>query len=104
MGRVQKLYAKYGASFIVAYIAIFVLSMLGFIIAIQTGFQVEGATEGVGLFAAAWLGTKLLQPLRIGFSVALAPLVAKLIGKKIEEQLPDEPPDDEGLARVDDNP
>ena len=74
---IQPLLAEYGAVAVVIYFAIFFAVLFGFWAAIRLGWSPRGAAGGVGAFTAAYLATKLTQPLRIGATVVLTPLVAK---------------------------
>lgn len=78
-GRIQALVAEYGSVALVTYLVIFAAVLVGFTAAIGAGFEVEGAAAGTGTLAAAWLATKLTQPLRIAGTVVLTPVVAGLV-------------------------
>lgn len=78
-GRIQALIGEFGAIALVTYLAIFAAVLAGFAIAIATGFEVDDVAEGTGTLAAAWLATKLTQPLRIGATVVLTPLIAGVV-------------------------
>lgn len=60
------------------YFIIFGLTLAGFAIAIAAGVEVDTAGESGGLLFAAWVATKLTQPLRIGATLVLTPLVYKV--------------------------
>jgi hypothetical protein len=71
--------AEYGAVAFVVYIVIFTLCFAAFMVAIEFfGWRPPGAGGGVGVFVAAYIATKLVQPLRIGATLALTPIVAKV--------------------------
>jgi hypothetical protein len=74
--RLKALLAEYGRIAIYTYFAIFLLVFAGFAIAIAAGVPVESAAGKAGVFGAAYLATKLTQPLRILGTLALTPLVA----------------------------
>ena len=78
----QKLMAEYGRIALVIYLAVFVATMAGFSVAIMKGFKVDGASSTAGTFGAAWLATKLTQPIRIGVTLALTPLVGSFIKRR----------------------
>ncbi len=92
--RWKKLLAEYGMLALYLYFAIFAVVLVGFAVAIQLGVKVESTAGKAGLWGAAWLATKVTQPLRILATLALTPLVAQLfkIGKKKvpAQQLPDQ--------------
>ena len=74
---VQNLLAEYGSVAVVVYFAIFFAVLFGFWAAIRFGWRTEGAAASVGTLTAAYIATKLTQPLRIAATLALTPLVAK---------------------------
>jgi hypothetical protein len=76
--RLSALVDKYGPLALVIYFVLFGLVFGGFIIAIKAGVHVHGAASGAGLVGAAYVATKLTQPLRIFVTLALVPLVARL--------------------------
>lgn len=77
MERLKALLAEYGRTAIVVYLVLFVVVLAGFMVAIgAAGYAPEGAASGAGLIGAAWLATKLTQPLRILATLALTPLVS----------------------------
>ncbi len=71
---------KYGPLAVGIYLGLFFIVLFGFAMAIQFGFQVESMAGGLGTWAAAYIATKLTQPLRIIATIALVPWVAKLRG------------------------
>jgi hypothetical protein len=77
----QALLAEYGAVFVVVYFAIFFAVLGAFWVGISTGWRPASAVGNVGAFTAAYLATKVTQPIRIAASVALTPLVARLYEK-----------------------
>jgi hypothetical protein len=74
----KQIAAEYGAVAVVVYLSIFTVVLLGFWAAIHFGWRPQSVGAGVGSFAAAYIATKLTQPLRIAATLALTPLVAKL--------------------------
>jgi hypothetical protein len=77
--RLEHLLKEYGKVAIATYFTIFGLVLAGFVVALQMGVQVEGAAKEGGLLVAAYVATKLTQPLRIGATLVLTPLVARLV-------------------------
>jgi hypothetical protein len=73
----KQIAAEYGAVAVVVYLSIFAAVLLGSWAAIHLGWKPEGAGGRVGSFTAAYIATKLTQPLRIAATLALTPLVAK---------------------------
>ncbi len=76
--RLKALLEEYGSIALVIYVALFALVFAGFAVAIGAGVHVQSAAGGAGLLGAAWVATKLTQPLRILATLALAPIVARL--------------------------
>jgi hypothetical protein len=74
---IQHLLAEYGTTAVVVYFAIFFAVLFGFWGAIRLGWHPASVTGSVGAFTAAYIATKLTQPLRIIATVALTPLAAK---------------------------
>lgn len=75
--RLKDLTVEYGSIAVWTYFGIFALALLGFAMAIQLGFHSSTATGKLGVWGAAYLATKLTQPLRIAATLALTPLVMK---------------------------
>lgn len=73
----KQILSEYGRVALVVYLVIFAVVLLGSWAAIHLGWRPESAAGSAGTFAAAYLFTKLTQPLRIGATVLLTPLVAK---------------------------
>ncbi len=80
--KLQKLMAKYGRIAIAVYLSTFVVTMAGFSIAITQGFEVEGASPTAGTLGAAWIATKLTQPIRIGVTLALTPVIGTYLNRR----------------------
>lgn len=74
----KQLLAEYGRVAITVYLVIFAATLLGSWMAIRMGWRPAGAAGNAGTVAAAYLATKLTQPLRIAATVVLTPLVAKV--------------------------
>jgi len=73
----KNIVVEYGAVAVVVYLAIFFIVLFGLWAAIKAGWQPSGAMANVGAFTAAYLVTKLTQPLRIVATLALTPLIAR---------------------------
>ncbi len=74
----KNILAEYGAVAVVVYLTIFFAVLFSLWAAIHLGWRPESVTGNVGAFTAAYLATKVTQPLRIAVTLALTPLVAKL--------------------------
>jgi hypothetical protein len=77
--RLSTLLAEYGKLAIILYLVIFALVLAGFAIGIGAGMKVESAAGGAGVLGAAYLATKVTQPIRILATLALTPLVARAL-------------------------
>ena|SRR5688572_1190577 len=75
---VQNLLAEYGTVAVIVYFTIFFATLGGFWLAIRFGWRPSSAAGSVGTFAAAYIATKLTQPIRIAATIVVTPLVAKL--------------------------
>ena len=73
----KQIAAEYGAVAVVVYLSIFTVVLLGSWAAIEFGWKPKSVGGSVGSFTAAYIATKLTQPLRIAATLALTPLVAK---------------------------
>jgi hypothetical protein len=79
---------EYGAIGIVTYFVVFGLTIVGFYIAITAGIEVEGVVGESSTWFAAWVATKLTQPIRIAVVLAATPVIAavwhRIRGRAIE--------------------
>ncbi len=80
--RLKNLLKHYGKVALGVYCVIFVVVYLGFLVSISAGVGETDTAATVGTAGAAWLATKLTQPLRIGATFLLTPLVARLFKAK----------------------
>lgn len=88
----QDLLAEFGQIALATYLGIAVVVFFAFVVAIRSGWQVDSATAGAGTFGAAWIALKLTQPVRIGATVALTPVVAAVV-RRVRPEAPDTPPE-----------
>jgi hypothetical protein len=75
---IKHLLAEYGTIAVIVYFAIFFLVLGGFWMAIRFGWRSQSTAAGVGSFAAAYIATKLTQPLRIAATAVLTPIIGRL--------------------------
>ena len=75
---VQKLITEYGTVALIVYFAIFFAVLGGFWLAIRFGWRPSSAVGNVGTLAAAYIATKLTQPIRIAATLVMTPIVAKI--------------------------
>ena len=76
--RFEALLREYGKIALVTYISIFAVVIASFFVAITAGFEVEGVASGMGTLGAAWLATKVTQPVRILATLILTPVLARI--------------------------
>jgi hypothetical protein len=85
----QKLLAEYGAIAVIVYFTIFFATWIAAWAAIQRGVNLaslaarfglssNGIVASLGAWTAAYIFTKILQPVRIGVTLLLTPLLARL--------------------------
>jgi hypothetical protein len=85
----KELFAEYGAIAVIVYFVIFFGVWVGAWAAIQRGVDLRALAARVGLsssgivanlgaWTAAYIFTKLLQPVRIGATLLLTPLIVRL--------------------------
>jgi hypothetical protein len=75
---VQKLLTEYGTVAVIVYFAIFFAVLGGFWLGIRFGWRPQSAAGNVGAFTAAYIATKLTQPIRIGATIVVTPFIARL--------------------------
>lgn len=76
--KLKQLLAEYGPVAATIYFALFFGVLIGIYLAINAGWAPEGVAGNVGAWTAAYLATKLTQPLRIGATLVLTPIVGRL--------------------------
>ena len=79
--------AEYGRVGLFTYFGVFFLTWLGFFVLISRGFQVEGVVGETSTWFAAYLATKVTQPIRIAVVLVLTPLVAAGVNRFRRNQL-----------------
>jgi hypothetical protein len=76
--RLNTLLAEYGGLALWVYFSIFAIVLVGFALAIRLGFKGDSTAATAGTWGAAWVATKLTQPLRIAATLVLTPLIGNL--------------------------
>jgi hypothetical protein len=76
--RFRTLFVEYGVIAIAVHYVIFALVIVGFWAAIRAGWQPTGTAGNVGTWTAAYVATKVTQPLRIIATLAVTPFIAKI--------------------------
>ena len=77
--RLRELLVEYGSLALWVYFGLFAVVLAGFVIAIQAGVKVESAAGTAGTLGAAYLATKLTQPLRILGTLVLTPVIVRIV-------------------------
>ena len=77
--RIQQLMVEYGALAVWVYFIIFAVVITGFWLAIKLGIKTDSAAGTAGTLGAAWVATKLTQPVRIVATLALTPAAMRLL-------------------------
>jgi hypothetical protein len=90
--KLTQLLEEYGRVAIWVYVVIWLSVLAGFAIAISAGFNDKDGPAGMGVLGAAWVATKLTQPLRIGATLLLTPAVSALLSKWRKRGKPDQGP------------
>jgi hypothetical protein len=80
--RLKALVVEYGSLALWVYFAIFALVLFGFAAAISMGVHVASRAMTVGTWGAAYVATKITQPLRIAATLVLTPVVMKVLRLK----------------------
>lgn len=75
---VQNLLAEYGTVAVIVYFVIFFSVLGGFWLGIRLGWRPTSTAGTAGTLAAAYIATKLTQPIRIAATLVATPIVAKL--------------------------
>ena len=75
---IKNLFVEYGAVAVVVYFALFFGVWIGLWAAIRAGWQPTSGMGTAGTWTAAYLATKITQPLRIAATIAVTPFVARL--------------------------
>ena len=74
----KQIVTEYGTTALVVYLAIFTVVLLAFWLGIRLGWRPESVVGNAGAFTAAYLATKVTQPLRIAATLVLTPIVARI--------------------------
>ncbi|MEO1173826.1 MAG: hypothetical protein AAFX94_17520 [Myxococcota bacterium] len=75
--KTEQLFLEYGRIAVVVWFVVFGLTLVGFAAAIKAGFQVEGIAATAGVWAAAYVASKVTLPLRVVATLAITPIVGR---------------------------
>ncbi|AKF79250.1 hypothetical protein SAMN05443572_101254 [Myxococcus fulvus] len=78
MERFKTLMLEYGPLALVTNYVILGLVVVGFYVAIRMGFQPSGTGEQAGTWAAAYVASQVVKPLRFAAVFVLTPLIARI--------------------------
>jgi hypothetical protein len=78
LARFRDLVLEYGVIALIVHYVIFALVIVGFWAAMRAGWEPTGAAGSVGTWTAAYVATKVTQPLRIVATIAITPFIAKI--------------------------
>ena len=97
----KNVFAEYGAIAVVVYLTLFTIVLIGSYFAIRLGWTPGGVAGQAGAWTAAYLVTKIAQPLRIGATVLITTFLGRLWeNRKTSRGLSNEQAPDTG--RIDD--
>lgn len=77
MAKLKQLLAEYGPLAVVIYLTLFFAVMIGAYMAIYAGWTPRGVAGNAGAWTAAYIITKLTQPLRIAGTLLLTPVIGR---------------------------
>lgn len=85
----KNIFAEYGAIAVVVYLSIFFIVLIGAWLGIRLGWAPGGVAGAAGTWTAAYIVTKITQPLRIGATVLLTTFIGRLWDRRKPKELPD---------------
>jgi hypothetical protein len=77
--RWERLQKEYGTVAMGTYLSLWAMVLIGYVIAIKQGVEVEGASATGGLLFGAWVAAKVSQPARILVTVIATPFIARVL-------------------------
>ena len=80
--RLKAHFAEYGTIALYTYIALSILTIAGFSIAIGAGIEPSSASGVLGVIGAAWLAAKATMPIRILITLGITPVIATIVNKR----------------------
>lgn len=83
MRTLRRILAQYGTIAVVVYLALHIIVLLAFYLAIKMGWTPEGVAGEAGIWTVAYLLTKLTQPIRLGLTLLMTPLLARLFSRPV---------------------
>ncbi len=86
----KNIFAEYGAIAVVVYLSIFFIVLIGAWLGIRLGWAPGGVAGAAGTWTAAYIVTKITQPLRIGATVLLTTFLGRLWDRRKPKKLSDD--------------
>ena len=86
----KNIFAEYGAIAVVVYLALFFIVFIGAWMGIRLGWAPGGVAGAAGTWTAAYIVTKITQPLRIGATVLLTTFIGKFWRRANPKNLSDD--------------
>lgn len=74
----KEILAEYGAIAVVVYLVLFAVVLVGSYFAIRFGWTTDSTAGRAGIWTAAYIVTKITQPLRIAATVVLSAFIGRL--------------------------
>lgn len=74
----KEILAEYGTIAVVVYLLLFAIVLIGSYFAIRFGWTTNSAAGTAGIWTAAYIVTKITQPLRIAATVVLSAFVGRM--------------------------
>ncbi len=87
--------AEYGKIAVYTYLALSLLTITGFSIAIGMGVEPSSATGVLGVIGAGWVAAKVTLPIRILITLAITPVVASVVRRRWPAKPVDDDDDDD---------
>lgn len=86
----KQIFAEYGAIAVVVYLTIFFMVFIGAWLGIRLGWAPGGVAGAAGTWTAAYIVTKITQPLRIAATVLLTTFIGKFWRRPDQKELPED--------------
>lgn len=74
----KEILTEYGAIAVVVYLTLFAIVLITSYLAIRSGWKTTSTAGSAGTWAAAYIVTKITQPLRIAATVILSAFIGRL--------------------------
>ena len=84
----KEILTEYGAIAVVVYLLLFAVVLIGSYFAIRFGWTTRSAAGTAGIWTAAYIVTKLTQPLRIAATVVLSAFIGRLWERRRKPETP----------------